>query len=183
MTYTVTRKIKFDECNIRKERHVRSNLADRIHTDWCGANCCGADGRPFIGLQYIEWKGGDNPVRLGRILERTDVLFISMDCICNVFIEPDGAQLIQAHSGVVLSQDAEALVRAYAGVFYLEEKEFVDRERRFLDEKPWLQLDGLTPEQAVARLEELGWGRYDGDESAPRPTKKMRPDAVPTAHE
>jgi hypothetical protein len=34
---------------------------------------------------------------------------------------------------------------------------FIEREERFLSEKPWEALEGLTPEAAIAKLTELGW--------------------------
>lgn len=35
--------------------------------------------------------------------------------------------------------------------------EGVERQRRWFRERPWEKLDGLTPEEAVIKLEEMGW--------------------------
>jgi hypothetical protein len=38
-----------------------------------------------------------------------------------------------------------------------DNKAFWEHEVKFFKEKPWLQLAGLTPTEAVTKLHQLGW--------------------------
>ena len=68
--------------------------------------------------------------------------------------------LSRSMSGVMPSwmPQRRSQIRSIVDAHFVEAKEYVAHEARFLKEKPWLKVDGMTPEQAVAKLTELGWG-------------------------
>lgn len=76
----------------------------------------------------------------------------------NLFIEPDGS-----HGGpngsyeVKLSDEEKDYIDTQVKMWCEKNAEHQARHVRWYAESPWMHLDGLTPEQAVAKLEELGW--------------------------
>lgn len=132
-------------------RNVRSTLADDIQKHWVGRT------NSNIGAQYLTFQ--DGIVRLnGYLCERTDVMVVQFFGIANVFVEADGSKSINVWSDTPLSKQRREQIYAIVDAHCAVASEYMKREARFLKEKPWLKVDGLTPEQAVNKLTELGWG-------------------------
>lgn len=135
-------------------RNTRSILANEIKKYWCGHT------NSNIGMQYLTFKDGIIHVRDG-LFERTDLMMVQFWNVANVFVEADGSKTFNEWSKEKLSKQRRAQMCAIVDSHVTMAKDYMERERRFLREKPWLQLDGMTPEQAVAKLTELGWGPSD----------------------
>lgn len=141
--------LKLTNCQVM--RNVRSDLAERMRAYWVGKPTSN------IGLQYLSYNEGLITVRQPA-WERTDILWLSVDNACNVFIEPDGSTQIDAYDGVEFTSEEFGKLKQLAAKVYAENAEYVAHEKRFLESKPWLQVDGMTPERAVEKFIELGWG-------------------------
>jgi hypothetical protein len=130
-------------------RNVRSDLADGIEAYWAGER------ESVIGLQYLDLQDG-RLVKGPFLVERTDILWVHGPT-ANAFVEPDGRiQVDRFRDRGCTDRDAANIERA-ARRFYRRELEYVEHEARFLNEKPWLQIIGLTPANGVKRMRELGW--------------------------
>lgn len=130
-------------------RTVRSDLADEIEKYWVGRK------NSHIGLQYLVLQ--DGIVGKGRFIERRDVLLLHGENI-NVFVDPPDDIHVQPHGG--MDEGSPAAIRratAAAKRAIRRESAFIEHELRFLTEKPWEQVYGMTPEDAVAKIRELGW--------------------------
>lgn len=140
----------------------RTNLADKIEEYWVGKK------NSPIGIQYLTFK--DGKVNVGRFYERQDVL--DVQCFhpgCNAFIDVNGDANIQpwgtyGKDGAARKNAAKkippGLVEMMQGackLWFSRNHEFVERQARFFAERPWEQVDGMTPDDAVAKLRELGW--------------------------
>ena len=132
-------------------RNVRSNLAEQIQTYWCGKPTSN------VGMQYLSYKEGVITASQ-HVFERTDILWIAVDNVCNVFIEPDGSVQIDRYRNVELTTVECDQLKKLAAKVYAANVKYVEREKQFLDAKPWLQVHGMMPEEAVAKFTELGWG-------------------------
>ena len=66
---------------------------------------------------------------------------------------------IQTYTDVTFNDEATRFLKSHVAKMLTEPeiKTYVDNERRFLEAKPWKQLVGLTPEEAINKLEELGF--------------------------
>jgi hypothetical protein len=137
--------------------NVRSDLADEIEQHWVGHE------ESITGLQYLELRQGRVYVRSFHY-ERCDVLVIQDWDYANIFIDPghdsddnEPSWHVDPWTERVL---AESRLKAYDTVarkVIVEHKDYIDHERRFLQTKPWMQVNGMTPSEAVARMRELGW--------------------------
>jgi hypothetical protein len=56
-----------------------------------------------------------------------------------------------------LSERERDYVGLLCGELVDTESNFVERQRSFFATEPWIELEGLTPDQAITRLESLGW--------------------------
>jgi hypothetical protein len=148
MKITTTKKLNFSD--VWKTRNVRSDLADRIEKYWLN------NPKSLVGLQYLQLVEGVISVRKS-CCERTDVLLFQVPSVCNVFMGVDGSVDVQYWDGVETSDEEHEEIKAAARQFFAEEEGYVAREKRFLEEKPWQFVDGMTPEAAVAKFRELGW--------------------------
>lgn len=139
-------------------RNVRSTLANDIQEYWVGRT------NSNIGVQYLTFK--DGIIRLnGCLLERTDIMVVQFFGVANVFVEADGSKSIDVWSDGKLTKQRRDQIYAIVDAHYAMASEYVAREARFLKERPWLKVDGMTPEQAVAKLTELGWGPTPKEEN------------------
>lgn len=132
-------------------KHVRSNLATEVQKYWVGK----PDSN--IGLQYLRLHNGVIEVPEFSF-ERKDLLLVQFWGVCNVFVEPSGHIQIDAWSETILSEADRAHIAAQIPPIVAAHEEFFKEENRFFQEKPWLQVHGMTPEQALAKFVELGWG-------------------------
>lgn len=129
------------------DRNVRSNLADDIERYWVGhTTTC-------VGVQYLDLK--DGLVVKGRYsIERADIFcFQDYDRGVNVFVDIDGYPSIQPWSDKkqITPAEKKSIERQVAAALS-EQAEYVAFETKFLTEKPWTQVYGMTPEDAVASL-------------------------------
>ena len=132
-------------------RNIRSDIADDIQKYWVGKK------ESNIGVQYLSFKDGIVHARR-CILERSDIMVVQFSSVANVFVEADGSQSINEWGDAKMTPQRRSQIRSIVDAHFIEAKEYVAHEARFLKEKPWLKVDGMTPEQAVAKLTELGWG-------------------------
>ena len=85
-------------------------------------------------------------------------MVVQFSSVANVFVEADGSQSINEWGDAKMTPQRRSQIRSIVDAHFIEAKEYVAHEARFLKEKPRLKIDGMTPEQAVAKLTELGWG-------------------------
>jgi hypothetical protein len=144
--------MKYDDFNIH--RNQRSDLADEMEKYWVGRK------RSNIGMQYLALKSG-KVVDNGYIFERRDLLVLQWSGHMNVFVEPDGsygAQLwTEFREDFALTEKGRKKLGQFVKRAIMDNQKFFDHEVKFLDEKPWEQVYGMTPELAVIKLRELGW--------------------------
>lgn len=90
---------------------------------------------------------------------RTDVLVFYVKNFCEVYIECNGDMIADWNAHVVVdAQTAKALelhIKELLGRGV--EREYIETERRFLAARPWEQIVGLSPQEAIAKLTELGF--------------------------
>lgn len=123
---------------------------------------------PCTGLAHVDYSAATNGklVKSRYIMERRDIGFLQIrvgDSGANVFVEPDGTwdnvqpwdgDCVYAHQ---LPPEEKAWVDAQVKKMLDDNVELFARQRHWYDEKPWEQIIGLTPEEAVAKLESMGW--------------------------
>lgn len=134
-------------------KNVRSDLTDQIERYWVGREASN------IGMQYLALKDGRLELN-SHLFERTDVLCLQdfKDCGgCNIFIEANGAIQIDVWDRSQWSLAAQERAYRAAAEAIAGHHCYMARQARFLATKPWLRVVGMTPEEGVARLRELGW--------------------------
>lgn len=148
----ITKEEKFDVTQLSVSKNVRSNLADEMEKYWVGRE------NSNIGIQWLNLKDGHvyKFSELSDAFGRKDIFLVQMFNGFNVFVEPDGSIDIQEYGAQLYPEEREE-VKKFVVDLMEKEKEYVEHERRFLQEKPWRQCDGMTPQQAVDKLRELGW--------------------------
>jgi hypothetical protein len=110
-----------------------------------------------VDLFFVELYKGK--FRLCKPHGRTDILVLQVEGFCNVFIEHDMDMIIQCYDEVKLEEKTEEALKKYIkglldrGAM----REHIEHEKKFFAARPWEQLDGLTPKEAVAKLTELGF--------------------------
>jgi len=129
---------------------TRSNLRQQIKENWLGET------NSIRGLQYLNFQDGVIRTKKGIVIERTDVLQINWNR-CVVFVEASGEFRIDAFDRYQPSSEEFDHIDYYVRNYLVQEKEHVEREKHFLESRPWKRLDGLTPEQAIEKLTELGF--------------------------
>lgn len=130
-------------------KNVRSDLKEKIAKNWLGET------NSSIGIQYLDFN--DGVIHFRGHSARTDVILIQWQDTCNVFIEVDGYKSIQPFGDIKLSDREKKYITIICEEFLDKEREYIEHEKHFLDSRPWEQLDGLTPEQAISKLTELGF--------------------------
>ncbi len=160
-----------DGCFYRVTMNDRTDLAKGIHQYWVGRTHAG------VALQNVDFSYFPDPngpyakymrdtkglvqVKKHRF-ERDDVFTLQFyskheEFIGSVFIEPDGSFSNQIAE--CTDEEKKHVEKCVKEVLTAPEyQEFIIRQRKWFAEKPWEQLDGLRPEEAVAKLTELGWG-------------------------
>ena len=142
----------FDRTNLKAR--IEKYYVDKIPTDATG--------------QYLKFENGI--LRLTHMLERVMCVQFTWESMAfgiNVFVY-DGHEVggdwvvsVQPWSGVYDMSDMEKMLitaRAKQEALAAETKDgYMTKHTRFFKERPWLQLDGLTPEAAIKQLTELGW--------------------------
>lgn len=135
------------------DRNVRSNLADDLEKYWVGHTTSN------IGLQYLKLE--DGIVVAGGYFERTDIFcFQDFTRGVNVFVEADGSTSIQPwESGgrgrkkaTPLTPEEIKSIHRQVKAALKAQAEYVAFEAKFLRERPWTDVYGMTPEDAVASL-------------------------------
>lgn len=154
----VINEVKLDVSKITANRHVRSNLRQEIEKYWVGKP------KSNVGLQYLEYKNG--LIKANKYMfERRDLMCFQLYDVFNVFINPDKTftwNMFGGDTHNVRSQLSEQEERAVVNHIKAELAKpevvaYFEHENRFFEHKPWMHVDGMTPEQAVAKFKELGW--------------------------
>lgn len=131
------------------DRNVRSDLADQIEKYWVGRTDSN------IGLPYFDLENGK--------LKKSHYVIFREDIFClqdlgrgvNVFVEIDGTYQVDLWEGKPkLTDDESKYIKNKVRSVMRAHKEYVERERRFLEGKPWERCYGKTPEEGVRILRE-----------------------------
>lgn len=151
-------------------RNDRTDLRSQIAKYWVGKE------HSRVSLQYLQYTYRPDPEYKqyaretnGKIVvpshsfERDDI-FCVQHCEpgINTFVTLVGDSYsisIQPWSEVSLSAQEEQIIRDQIDAIMKDPNnaEYIERHRKWFSEKPWKQLDGLTPAEAVAKLESMGW--------------------------
>jgi hypothetical protein len=152
---TVTEsKLDLSPKNLWKSKNVRSDLRLQIERTWLKPDGSSANSSN-IGHQYLKLQ--DGLLMLGGYFERTDILLFQVQNTCNVFMGTSGYPDIQVFSGVTLDKEEEEKIRLAAIQWYLDEKEYVEHEARFLMSQPWKEVVGMSVADGCKKLKEMGW--------------------------
>lgn len=154
MKVSTTKEFKLSDTQVSKSHNDRTSLGDQIRQHWIGQQ------NSNIGMQYVALK--DGILQLSGMYERVDVLVYQVFTRgvhggCNIFFNVDGSYQMDRWDTTIFTKAEEEQIIKDAKAFFASQKEYVARQRLFLESKPWLQLAGLTPEEAVIKLRELGW--------------------------
>lgn len=129
----------------------RTGLRKEIIEYWVG------NSNSVIGLQYVDLKDGIIHVKQFPF-ERTDIFVIQFWDRCNIFLEANGRYSIDLwHKNRPLRETEREYIKTLCDELLILEREYVNRQRAFFETQPWRRLEGLTPEEAVAELELMGW--------------------------
>lgn len=166
---TVTKTVKLGDFTVG--RNDRTDMRSQIQKYWVGREYS-----PF-GIQYVQYTHrpegpGMEKYRRetkGKIVvpahswERDDIFCIQhWEPGVNTFVDLSGDSYkisIQPWNGVSLSPEDEQTIREQVAQVMKDpaNADYIERQRRWFNEKPWKQLNGLTPEEAVSKLESMGW--------------------------
>ena len=156
-TIKVVTTVTLNLSKITSYNNVRSGLAHGIERYWVGTN------NSNVGLQYLQFKDGIITTK-EFCFERSDLVVFQYlghpgDYGFNIFVESDGSLSWNTFSGTELTIAETIEVEKHIATALTTDEfvKYLDHERRFLKEKPWLQVNGMTPKQAVAKFKELGW--------------------------
>lgn len=130
--------------------HVRSDLRQQIEKYWVGRK------NATIGLGQARLKDG---ILTPSPFFRRDIALLQAFGKVNVFIRTDGTYTtnVWGEKGGSLDADDKQVIEKIVKAWMLENITYVQVQQLYFDEEPWKAVDGLTPEQAVAKLKELGW--------------------------
>ena len=133
----------------------RTDLAKCMKEAWSGKTTS------HIGMQYV--KLVDGIVILNSTFAREDVLWLSYEGCCNVFVDLTGdngyGYAIDTFSGVELEEQDYKNIDQAVELEMSKRLEFIQRQRDWFSQKhEHLQvINGMTPDQAVEYLVSKGW--------------------------
>ena len=139
-------------------RTERADLREQLAACWLNNSNAELFGMPYLSVD-------DGIVAHTKYYAREDVLFLRWEnrergwCI-NVYVNVDGSEQIDewvANGKLVLDENDRNQIHAAVLAAMKENATFIERQKRFLAEKPWTQLHGLSVQAAVNKLAELGW--------------------------
>lgn len=133
---------------ITYSRVDRSDLSADIERLWLGRKTS-----PY-GMQYLDLKDGILQSR-GLGYERTDVLIVQ-GFNCNVFVHVDGSVQLDEYQNKPTAAEKELMLAA-AKVAFERETQFIDKQARFFNDKPWEAAHGLPVAEGLAAMHALGW--------------------------
>lgn len=151
--------ITFEQCAIEKNATDRTILKRQISAYWAGKAVKEAQ---LCSIQYLRLNN-DRSIAVNKFGgERSDIGFLqftepSGNFLFNVFIEANGTHSGPNGSDVTLSGRERNQLNYIVKQWCEENRKHVARQVRWFAEKPWKHLEGLTPEQAIGKLTELGW--------------------------
>lgn len=147
----ISKEVELKVSDITSHRNVRSTLRQSVEKYWVGKT------RSNIGMQYLTYKDGLITARDGW--ERRDLVMFQHPQAFNIFVEPDESLTWNMFDGAEITVQEKGKVERFIRheLSKPEMQEYFATERRFFGEKPWMQVNGMTPEEAVAKLRELGW--------------------------
>lgn len=134
----------------------RTTLKNDLKEYWVGKT------NSFIGLAYLDIDWTTRKIKVPQFaINRSDIIFIrfEIDNECyTFFVEPTLEVYLNGYDPEGRTESLMPVLKDYV-IYCLIEKyfDFIDKQFKWYKEKPWKKLDGLTPEEAVNTLEELGW--------------------------
>jgi len=148
------------------EKIDRSTLAGDIEKYWVGVETSN------VGLQHLLLIRGRLWLKKPEYeaFERYDVGWIEYHGVypnqlnCWIYPAIPGPRLDHRPARVELPSHAEFTEEEEAKIYRTfdnwrngEGKDFMDRQDRWFRERPWYEMHGLSPEEAVNRFHQLGW--------------------------
>lgn len=149
--------------NVHVNKYTRSNISDKIVENWIGREHTSNTGIQFIDLDRERGIIKSKRIDLYNIFgPRIDLFSLQDWKIANVFVNPTKhgnfeIKIDKWNKEMHVSDLQRAAYKAAANKVVSENKKFWDHEAKFLNEQPWIQLNGLTPTEAVIKLRQLGW--------------------------
>jgi hypothetical protein len=153
--YRIIREAVVGLPQIELRRHVRSTLAESIEDYWVGKASSN------VGIPYLRFEEGI--VKVVSTYARCDLLWLrDSEAKVSIFVTPslpsgDPWVEIQGSGAKEISDAQRAFYTAAALLAVEQNRVYWAAEVRFLVEQPFTEIDGMTPEDAVAKLRELGW--------------------------
>lgn len=141
--------------------HDRTDLRQNIEKYWVGKN---HSNMGVGGPVSIDWSNRQISIDFPD-LSRKDIYCISLEFSkssdhYNILVEQDLTYYVN-YSNVkdeTKFQRIEKVLKNYIN-YYLTETDFeyIQRQQKWFQDKPYQQIDGKTPEEAVSILKSLGW--------------------------
>lgn len=130
---------------------IRNNIKEDIQNHWVGNK------NSIIGIQFIDFK--DGIIKSQKEPYHAHLFMLQIWNFCNIFVESDKKITIQTWDGINFDDKTKNFLIKYVDkmIDEPENKKHFENENKFLKMKIWEQLDGLTPEEAVKKLEEFGF--------------------------
>jgi len=108
-------------------------------------------------IQYLDLNNGVINIKQ-YCYERTDIFVVQFSNRCNIFVEADGQHSVNVFENATpLTMAEDTYIELLCEELLIAESNFVETQRLFFGTQPWLQLEGLTPDQAIVKLKSLGW--------------------------
>jgi hypothetical protein len=154
---TTQEEVGLSEARVSKYQTERTDLKQQIQKYWV------EQPKASVGICRVTRK--DGLVQKDKyLIYREDIGWIQLNPIVgdhwfiNIFIERSGNYSVDTHKILLDKKDRgiiDSMVKSWMND--PENKDFIARQRKWFSERPWEQLYGLTPIQAVAKLELMGW--------------------------
>ena len=143
------------------QKNDRTNLRKDIEKCWvnCNFSVHGVDA-------YVDIDWATRQINISSMFFcRKDIYVIN---ICfdqvndhyNIFVNPDLTYYVVSYrvTDPLLFQQTEELLKDYINYYLTKtDSEYIHRQQKWFLEKPYQQISGKTPEQAVTVLESFGW--------------------------
>lgn len=157
----VTRQIDIKDLDVDAYRTERTDIKKSILDHWCGRSSSN------IGIARVSLTGG-LVSESTLAFERSDIGMLQFyekrastghvrTFLFNVFVELDGSNGGPDGSDMMVTDAERAYVDGLVAAWVRDNADFIARQRRFFDERPWEMVLGMTPEEAVRALEAAGW--------------------------